>query len=119
MARIEGTQLPDNKRIEIALTRIYGIDVSSSKKILLKVNIDKNKKVKDLNESELIKIRQELQNYLVEGDLRKKTSLDIKRIVDLGCYRGLRHRKKLPLRGQRTKTNAKTAKNRKISSWTN
>ena len=114
MARIEGTYLPDNKRIEIALTKIYGIGVSSSKKILEKAKIDKNKKVKNISDSELTKIRQELQSYLIEGDLRKKVSLDIKRMVDLSCYRGIRHRRKLPVRGQRSKTNAKTVKSRSM-----
>ena len=110
MARIEGVQLPDNKRIEIALTRIYGIGNSSSRKILEKVNIDKNKKVKEIEEDAFIRIRQEIQDYLVEGDLRKKISFDIKRMIDLGCYRGIRHRRRLPARGQRTKTNARTCK---------
>ena len=115
MARIEGTNLPDNKRIAIALTRIYGVGNSTSKKILEKIVIDKNKKVKDMDDNELSKIRLELQNYLIEGDLRKKISLDLKRMVDLGCYRGIRHRRKLPVRGQRSKTNAKTAKKRSMS----
>ena len=110
MARIEGTYLPDNKRIEIALTRIYGIGNTSAKKILTKIDIDKDKKVKDINSSELAQIRQELQNYLIEGDLRRKISLDIKRMVDLGCYRGIRHRRRLPVRGQRSKTNARTCR---------
>eukprot|EP00800_Vazella_pourtalesii_P019818 TRINITY_DN6883_c0_g1_i1.p1 TRINITY_DN6883_c0_g1~~TRINITY_DN6883_c0_g1_i1.p1 ORF type:complete len:115 (-),score=2.15 TRINITY_DN6883_c0_g1_i1:305-649(-) len=113
MARIEGTQLPDSKRIIIALTRIYGIGKSLSKKILLQTNIDENIKVKDLEDKDLAKIRQALRNYLIEGDLRTKISLDIKRIVDLGCYRGIRHRRRLPVRGQRTKTNARTCKGRK------
>ncbi len=113
MARIEGTQLPNSKRIIIALTRIYGIGKSLSKKILLKTGIDENTKVKDLGDQDLAKIRQELRNYLIEGDLRTKVSLDIKRIIDLGCYRGIRHRRRLPSRGQRTKTNARTCKGRK------
>ncbi len=115
MARIEGTQLPDSKRIVIALTRIYGIGQSLSKKILLKTGIDENIKVKDLEDQDLAKIRQELRdhNHLIEGDLRTKVSLDIKRIIDLGCYRGIRHRRRLPVRGQRTKTNARTCKGRK------
>ena len=107
MARIEGTQLPDSKRILIALTRIYGIGRSLSKQILLQTNIDENIKVKDLEDKDLAKIRQALRNCLIEGDLRTKISLDIKRIVDLGCYRGIRHRRRLPVRGQRTKTNAR------------
>ncbi len=115
MARIEGTYLPDNKRIEIALTRIYGIGNTSAKKILTKIDIDKDKKVKDINSSELAQIRQELQNYLIEGDLRRKISLDIKRMVDLGCYRGIRHRRRLPVRGQRSKTNARTCRVRSMS----
>ena len=113
MARIEGTQLPDGKRIIIALTRIYGIGKSLSKKILSQTDIDENIKVKDLEDKDLAKIRQELRNYLIEGDLRTKNSLDIKRIIDLGCYRGVRHRRRLPVRGQRTKTNARTCKGRK------
>jgi small subunit ribosomal protein S13 len=115
MARIEGTYLPDNKRVEIALTRIYGIGNTASKKILEKTNIDKNKKVKDISDSDLAQIRKELQNHLIEGDLRKKVSLDIKRMVDLGCYRGIRHRRKLPVRGQRSKTNARTSKTRSMA----
>lgn len=115
MARIEGTHLPDNKRIEIALTRIYGIGNTTSKKILEKTKIDKDKKVKEISDNDLAQIRQELQNYLIEGELRRKVSLDIKRMIDLGCYRGIRHRRRLPVRGQRSKTNAKTAKNRSIS----
>ena len=113
MARIEGTQLPDSKRIVIALTRIYGIGKSLSKKILLQEGINENIKVKDLKDQDLAKIRQQLRNYLIEGDLRTKVSLDIKRIIDLGCYRGIRHRRRLPARGQRTKTNARTCKGRK------
>ncbi len=111
MARIAGITLPPEKRIEIGLTYIYGIGHSKSRKILDEAKIDKNKKVKALSEDEINKIRQIIEKReKIEGDLRKEVTMNIKRLVDIGCYRGLRHKKKLPVRGQRTKTNARTRK---------
>ena len=111
MARIAGINIPSNKRVEIALTYIHGIGLSSSKKICDLANISDQTRVNNLTESELSKIRDIIdKDYLVEGDLRRKKSLDIKRYLDLGCLRGLRHRKNLPVRGQRTHTNARTRK---------
>jgi small subunit ribosomal protein S13 len=116
LARIAGVDLPDNKRVEIGLTYIFGIGRSVSNQIIGEASVDKNTKVKDLNEEELGKIRKIIQALVVEGDLRRKLNMDIKRLNDLGCYRGLRHRRQLPCRGQRTKTNARTRKGpRKIS----
>ncbi len=116
MARIAGVDLPDNKRVEIGLTYIFGIGRSVSNQVIEEASVDKNTKVKDLNEDELGKIRKIIQSLIVEGDLRRKLNMDIKRLSDLGCYRGLRHRRQLPCRGQRTKTNARTRKGpRKIS----
>ncbi|MBU2512453.1 30S ribosomal protein S13 [bacterium] len=116
MARIAGVDLPDNKRVEIGLTYIFGIGKNVSNQIIDEAKVDKNTKIKDLNEEELGKIRQIIQTLVVEGDLRRKLSMDIKRLSDLGCYRGLRHRRGLPCRGQRTKTNSRTRKGpRKIS----
>ncbi len=111
MARIAGINIPTNKRVEIALTYIHGIGLSSSKKICNLANITDKTRVNNLTEDELSKIRDIIdKDYLVEGDLRRKKSLDIKRYLDLGCLRGLRHRKNLPVRGQRTHTNARTRK---------
>lgn len=111
MARIAGIDLPKNKRIEIALTYIYGIGRSTSQKILNQAGIDWNIKSDDLNDAQLNVIRQIIDtNYKVEGDLRTEVSMNIKRLMDLGCYRGLRHRRGLPVRGQRTHTNARTRK---------
>ncbi len=111
MARIAGVDLPRNKRIEIALTYIYGIGRSTSQKILTKAQIDWNKKSDDLTEEEITKIRQIIdREYKVEGDLRTEVSMNIKRLMDLGCYRGLRHRRGLPVRGQSTHSNARTRK---------
>ena len=111
MARIAGINIPTNKRVEIALTYIHGIGLSSSKKICELANIKDQTRVKNLTEDELSKIRDIIdKDYLVEGDLRRKISLDVKRYLDLGCLRGLRHRKNLPVRGQRTHTNARTRK---------
>src|SRR4030042_1407114 len=109
MARIAGITLPPDKRIEVGLTYIYGIGRSKSRKILDEAKIDRNKKVKALAEDEVNKIRQIIEKReKIEGDLRKEVTMNIKRLVDIGCYRGLRHKKKLPVRGQRTKTNART-----------
>ncbi len=111
MARIAGIDLPRNKRIEIALTYIFGIGRSSSQDILTKAGIDFNTRSDDLTEEEVGKIRKLIDsNYEVEGDLRRDVSMNIKRLMDLGCYRGLRHRRGLPVRGQKTKTNARTRK---------
>ena len=111
MARIAGINIPTNKRVEIALTYIHGIGLSSSKKICKLANIKDQTRVNNLTEGELSKIRDIIdKDYLVEGDLRRKISLDVKRYLDLGCLRGLRHRKNLPVRGQRTHTNARTRK---------
>ena len=111
MARISGVDLPKNKRIEIALTYIYGIGRSSSQKILSEAGIDWDTKSDDLTESQITGIRKVIdEKYKVEGDLRREVSMNIKRLMDLGVYRGLRHRKGLPVRGQRTSTNARTRK---------
>ncbi len=111
MARIAGINIPTNKRVEVALTYIHGIGLSSSKKICELANIKDETRVNNLTEVELSKIRDIIdKDYLVEGDLRRKISLDVKRYLDLGCLRGLRHRKNLPVRGQRTHTNARTRK---------
>lgn len=111
MARIAGVDLPANKRAEIGLTYIYGIGRSRSKTVLDAANVDVNTKIRDLTEEELNRIRAVIdQQGDVEGDLRKRIQLDIKRLMDIGCYRGLRHRRGLPVRGQRTHTNARTRK---------
>ena len=111
MARIAGIDLPKNKRIEIALTYIYGIGKSTAQKILSESGVDMNTRTDNLAESEVARIRDFIdKNIKVEGDLRRDVSMNIKRLMDLGCYRGLRHRKGLPVRGQRTKTNARTRK---------
>lgn len=111
MARISGIDLPKNKRIEIALTYIYGIGRSTSKKILNESGVDINTRTENLSEPEIASIREIIdKNYKVEGDLRREVSMNIKRLMDLGCYKGLRHRKGLPVNGQRTKTNARTRK---------
>ncbi|MGM0518334.1 MAG: 30S ribosomal protein S13 [Campylobacterota bacterium] len=114
MARIAGVDLPNKKRVEFALTYVYGIGLYNSRKILDAVGVDYNKRAHELTEDEAAAIRQEIQkNYRVEGDLRKKVAMDIKSLMDLGSYRGLRHRKGLPCRGQKTKTNARTRKGKK------
>ena len=114
MARIAGTDLPNKKSMEYALTYIYGVGLHSSRLILKATGIDPDKRAHELTEEEAATIRQELQsNYMVEGDLRKKVAMDIKSLMDLGSYRGLRHRKGLPCRGQKTKTNARTRKGKK------
>jgi len=114
MARIAGVDLPKKKRIEYALTYIYGIGLYTSRKILDATEIDYNTRVYELTEAQIAKIRKEIQDkYMVEGDLRKKVAMDIKALMDLGSYRGLRHRKGLPVRGQKTKTNARTRKGKR------
>ena len=111
MARIAGIDLPKNKRIEIGLTYIYGIGRTSATKILAEAGINPDTRVKDLTDDEETKLREIIaNNYTVEGDLRRDVALDIKRLVEIGCYRGTRHRKNLPVRGQRSKTNARTRK---------
>ena len=111
MARIAGITLPAEKRIEVGLIYIYGIGRSKSNKILAEAKIDKNKKVKALSEDEVNKIRQIIEKgEKIEGDLRKEVAMNIKRLIEIGCYRGQRHKRKLPARGQRTKTNARTRK---------
>ena len=111
MARIAGVDIPNNKRVEIALTYIYGIGLKSSKDILAKTGINPDTRAKDLTEAEVASLRDEIEaNYNVEGDLRREVALNIKSLVEINCYRGIRHRKGLPVRGQRTKTNARTRK---------
>ena len=111
MARIAGTDLPREKRVEIGLTYIYGIGLPSSKKILEETGINPDTRVKDLTEDEISKLREVIdRDFTVEGDLRRDVALNIKRLMEIGCYRGIRHRKGLPVRGQRTKTNARTRK---------
>ena len=111
MARIAGVELPNQKRVEIGLTYIFGIGRSTANKILDKTGINPDTRCKDLTEDEVSKLRDEIQNFhKVEGDLRRDVALDIKRLVEIGCSRGTRHRKGLPVRGQRTKTNARTRK---------
>mgnify|MGYP003289237220 FL=1 len=111
MARIAGVDLPREKRVEIGLTYIFGIGRTKSNEILAKTGINPDTRVKDLTEEEVIKIREVIdKEYKVEGDLRREQALNIKRLMEIGCYRGIRHRKNLPVRGQRTKTNARTRK---------
>jgi len=111
MARIAGVDIPRNKRVEISLTYIYGIGLTSSRKILAKAGVDPNLRVQDIPESDVTRMRQIIDNdFIVEGDLRRETALNIKRLTEIGCYRGLRHRRHLPVHGQRTKTNARTRK---------
>jgi small subunit ribosomal protein S13 len=109
MARIAGVDIPPDKRVEISLTYIYGIGRHRSSEILKMADIDSSKRVKDLSEEEVIRLREIIdKNYRIEGDLRREVGLNIKRLQEIGCYRGMRHRRNLPARGQRTKTNART-----------
>ena len=111
MARIAGVDLPREKRVEIGLTYIYGIGLTTSQKMLAEVGINPDTRVKDLSENDISKLRDYIEHHLkVEGDLRREVSLNIKRLVEIGCYRGVRHRRGLPVRGQRTHTNARTRK---------
>jgi len=111
MARIQGVDLPRNKRIEIGLTYIYGIGLPRSQRILLETQISPDKRIKDLEDTEVAQLRDFInQNYKVEGDLRREVQLNIKRLIEIGSYRGLRHGRNLPVRGQRTRTNARTSK---------
>tara|TARA_B100000609_G_scaffold125159_1_gene99618 strand:+ start:1417 stop:1773 length:357 start_codon:yes stop_codon:yes gene_type:complete len=110
MARVGGINIPDNKHVDVSLTHIYGIGRRTAQEICTKLKINYSKKVSELSEDQLDKIRDELKGYQIEGDLRREINFNVKRLMDLGCYRGIRHRKGLPLRGQRTKTNARTRK---------
>jgi small subunit ribosomal protein S13 len=110
MARIAGVNIPDNKHLVISLTAIYGIGLSRATDICKNLSINPSTKVRTLEEPVIEQIREEIAKYTVEGDLRRETSMNIKRLMDLGCYRGIRHRRGLPLRGQRTRTNARTRK---------
>jgi small subunit ribosomal protein S13 len=109
MARIAGVDIPRDKRVVISLTYIFGIGNTTSENILSSTNINPSKRVKDLDEAELTRLREYIdRNYVVEGDLRREVNMNIKRLIEIGCYRGLRHRRNLPVRGQRTRTNART-----------
>jgi len=110
VARIAGVDIPPNKRLEVGLTYIFGIGRSLANRICRDAGVDIHKRVKDLSEDEIVKVRNQVQNHKIEGDLRKDVQMDIKRLMDIGCYRGLRHRRGLPVRGQRTHTNARTRK---------
>lgn len=110
MARIAGVNIPNHKHAEIALTAIYGIGRTTAQKICAAAGVLVSTKIKDLNDSDIEKLRDEVAKFKVEGDLRREVSMNIKRLMDLGCYRGVRHRRGLPVRGQRTKTNARTRK---------
>ena len=117
MARVAGVEIPDNKPIEIALTYIYGIGRTSAQRILVKAGVDWFKKTRELTEEELTRIRQIIEReYKVEGDLRREVAQNIRRLIDIGCYRGLRHKMGLPVRGQRTRSNARTRKGPRPSS---
>ena len=119
MARIAGVDLPKEKRVEIGLTYVYGIGKTSSNEILAKAKVDPSIRVKDLTDDQVNAIRKAMEGYEVEGDLRREVALNIKRLTEIGCFRGVRHRRKLPVRGQRTKTNARTRKGpRKLVSRT-
>lgn len=116
MARIAGVNIPSAKRLEIALTYIHGIGLTKSREILAKTGLSATKRVNELNEAEIIKLRETIDSdYMVEGDLRREVAMNIKRLMDLGCYRGVRHRRRLPVRGQRTHTNARTRKGKAVA----
>ena len=110
MARIAGVDIPRDKRVVVSLTYIYGVGLPTSQKVLKKLNISEDIRVKDLTDDQVNAIRQELDSVKLEGDLRREVQLNIKRLMEIGCYRGMRHRRGLPVRGQRTKTNARTRK---------
>jgi len=110
MARIAGINIPEHKHTVIALSAIYGVGSTRAKSICVSSGVAETTKIKDLNEEQIDKLREEVAKFTVEGDLRREVSMSIKRLMDLGCYRGIRHRRSLPLRGQRTKTNARTRK---------
>uniref|UniRef100_A0A7C4M3F7 Small ribosomal subunit protein uS13 n=1 Tax=candidate division CPR3 bacterium TaxID=2268181 RepID=A0A7C4M3F7_UNCC3 len=113
--RIAGINLPDNKRAEVALTCIYGIGRSISNKVLDELKINRDRKIKDLSEKEIDELRARIEKMSIEGDLRRTVSQDIKRLKDIGCYRGSRHKANLPVRGQRTKTNARTKRGKRVT----
>lgn len=114
MARLEGVDLPRDKRVETGLTYLYGIGLKTSQQILASTKVDPNKRVRDLTEAEVTLLRDYIsQHFTVEGDLRREVQLNIKRLIEIGCYRGLRHRRNLPVRGQRTRTNSRTRKGTK------
>ena len=115
MARVAGVDIPNDKRVVIALTYVYGIGLSTSQKILKDAGVDENKRVKVLSDDELNRIRSEVTNYLVEGDLRRENQMNIKRLMEIGSYRGMRHRRGLPVRGQNTRNNARTRKGKKAA----
>lgn len=115
MARIAGVNVPTEKRVEIALTAIYGIGRSQSKRILGETGVDPNQRVKELTEIDIKKLREAIEQMPVEGDLRREVTTNVKRLADIGTYRGLRHAKKLPVRGQRTKTNARTKRGKRVT----
>lgn len=111
MARIAGVDLPRERKIEYALPKIYGIGLSTARKILERTGVDPNKRVRELTDSELARLRDEIEKeYKVEGELRREVAMNIRRLIEIGCYRGIRHRRGLPVRGQRTRTNARTRK---------
>jgi small subunit ribosomal protein S13 len=110
VARIAGVNIPLNKRVEVGLTYVFGIGRSTSNQLLAQVGVEPDRKVRDLTEDEVVKLRDAVENLTVEGDLRRERSQNVKRLMEIGCYRGLRHRRGLPVRGQRTKTNARTRK---------
>ena len=113
MARIVGVDIPNDKRVVVSITYIYGIGNTTAKKIFKAANVDEDIRVKNLTEEQLSAIRQEIAKYKVEGDLRREVALNIKRLTEIGCYRGMRHRKGLPVNGQRTRTNARTRKGKR------
>lgn len=115
MARIAGVDIPRDKRVVISLTYVFGIGLTTSKDILKKSNVDESTRVNKLTEDELNRIRQEVLNYTVEGDLRREVTLNIKRLMEIGSYRGMRHRRGLPVRGQNTRNNSRTRKGKKAS----
>ncbi|MGE4169292.1 MAG: 30S ribosomal protein S13 [Candidatus Margulisiibacteriota bacterium] len=115
MARISGVDLPKNKRVEIGLTYIFGIGPFLSQKILQKLNLNPDIRVKDLTEDQIVKLRDAVSEYAIEGDLRRQIGQNVRRLRDIGCYRGQRHRRNLPVRGQRTHTNARTKKGKRIA----
>ncbi len=115
MARISGVDLPRNKRVEIGLTYLYGVGLKTSRLLLSKVGIGFDTRVKDLSEDEIVKLRAVLSEISIEGDLRRQINQDVRRLTDISCYRGIRHRKKLPVRGQRTHTNARTKKGKRVA----
>ncbi len=115
MARIAGVELPDNKKIEFALTSIYGVGRSVAKEIVKSVNLDANVRIKDLKMEELSKLQKQVDNYIIEGDLRRQIQQNIRRLEEIGTYRGIRHKKNLPSRGQRTRSNARTKRGKRLT----